>query len=49
MEGFEYPETAYLMNSYSYETISLMNEDQISVLVYPMSIKQSNFEGNFEF
>ena len=47
MESFEPLDSEYIPNYYTYETVNLMNQDDVSVILYPGKIDEFTTEGEY--
>ena len=45
MESFESLDSEYIPNYYTYDTVNLMNQDEVSVILYPSKIDEFTTEG----
>ena len=47
MESYESLSPEYIPNYYTYETVNLMNQDEISVILYQSEIDGITIGGNY--
>ena len=45
MESFDPLDSEYIPNYFTYETVNLMNQDDVSVILYPGKIDEFTTEG----